>query len=81
LSLQQVSVDIRTIRQQVKKWPLDKRLELVNALWNDIATSDPELGLAPEQLAELHRRLDADDANPDDTLTWESVKRKLMGRP
>ncbi len=38
------------------------------------------LTLSPDQRAELDRRLDAYEANPDDVLTWDEVLRRVRGR-
>ncbi len=56
------------------KLPRDERLALVQALWDSIAADGPHL--TDSQRAELERRADEDDANPDDVIPWEEVKAK-----
>lgn len=49
----------------LKKLPLDERIRLVEDLWDSIASDQNALPLAPEQQAELDRRLDAYEADGD----------------
>ena len=51
----------------------DERLMIVAALWDSIAAEGGSL-LTDAQRAELQRRADEDDANPDDLIPWEQVK-------
>jgi putative addiction module component (TIGR02574 family) len=56
--------------------PVADRIELVEALWESlpIQASAP---ISPEQRAELNRRLDAYEANPEDVLTWNQVLERM----
>ena len=56
----------------------DELLALSEALEQHIHDTRPYTGLSPEHMADLQRRLDDDDANPDEGLPWEEVKR--LGR-
>lgn len=59
--------------------PVADRIQLVEAVWNSL----PEETAAPisaEQRAELNRRLDAYEANPEEVLTWDQVLEQLRGR-
>ena len=50
--------------------------------WDDIAGNPAELDLTPEQLEELHRRLEDHRRNPRPYKTWEEVREELerLGR-
>lgn len=48
---------------KLKQLPLDKRIKLVEDLWDSIAADQNALRLTDEQKAELDRRLDAYDVD------------------
>ncbi len=54
----------------------DELIALSEALEQHILHTRPDTGLSPEHLADLQRRLDDDDANPDEGIPWEEVKRR-----
>lgn len=59
---------------------LEDRIELVKDIWDSVAI---EAGLIPPssaEKAELDRRLAEDDANPDDTIAWETIKEEAQVR-
>jgi putative addiction module component (TIGR02574 family) len=70
--------------ETAKKLPLAERIELAEALWENIAEEGYEPALTPAQAAELDRRLDAHRRNPGAGIPWEQVKvelEKKYGRP
>jgi putative addiction module component (TIGR02574 family) len=69
-----------TFVDTVKRLPLAERIELVEALWESIAQEGYEPPLTPEQAAELDRRLEAHRRNPNDVVSWESIKEDLSSR-
>lgn len=59
---------------------IEERIDLVKDIWDSVAI---EAGLLPPssaEQAELDRRLAEDEANPDDTLTWETIKTEAQTR-
>jgi putative addiction module component (TIGR02574 family) len=59
--------------------PVADRIQLVTAVWDSL----PEETVTPvsdEQRAELNRRLDAYEANPENVLTWNQVLEQLRER-
>lgn len=69
-----------TVRQtlaEIKTWPVEERLDLVQAVWDSIAEQPESLPISDELRAELDRRIAEDDAHPDDVVTWEETLRAL----
>lgn len=59
---------------------IEDRIALVQDIWDSVAI---EAGLLPPsaaEKAELDRRLDEDDASPDNTIAWESIKTEAAKR-
>ncbi|MBX3459668.1 MAG: addiction module protein [Planctomycetes bacterium] len=54
----------------------DEKLQLIDELWNSL-DAEPEIGLTPDQLAEMERRLAWAQANPDKCLTLEEFRKRL----
>jgi putative addiction module component (TIGR02574 family) len=68
------------ILDTAKSLPLSERIELVEALWESIIQEGYEPELTPAQAEELDQRLAAHEKNPDDVVSWETVKADLQGR-
>ena len=56
------------------------RIELAQRVWGNIQENGYDPGLAPEQIAELDRRLADFEANPHTGIPWEQVKAELKER-
>ncbi|MGH8251679.1 MAG: addiction module protein [Steroidobacteraceae bacterium] len=69
------------MNSELRKFPLNERLRLVEDLWDSIAADQNALPLTAEQQSELDRRLDAYEADKDDGRPAEDViaeiRRKL----
>jgi putative addiction module component (TIGR02574 family) len=68
------------IVETVKRLPLAERIELIEALWESVTQEGYEPPLRPEQATELDRRLEAHRRNPNDVVSWESIKEDLSSR-
>lgn len=65
--------------EDLKQLPLSERLQLVEDLWDSIA-SDLESAPLPESLqAEVDRRLEAYLKDPSRSLSLEEVQRRMKG--
>lgn len=60
--------------------PRDERIALARELWASATSEGPPGLLTPKQLAELERRADEDDANPDDVIPREVVSARILNR-
>jgi putative addiction module component (TIGR02574 family) len=64
----------------IDKLTVDERLELVFEIWDSIADNPESTRLTDAQRQELQRRLAEHEANPDDVIPWEQVKREALAR-
>ncbi len=57
--------------------PISDRLQIVEKLWDSIDDAEP-IAFSPEHQAEIDRRLDAHEANPNELLTWDEVYTRAL---
>ena len=57
-----------------------ERIQLVEDIWDSIATVPDAVEMTDEQKAELDRRLEAYQANPSEGISWNELKEKLRQR-
>jgi len=57
-----------------------ERILLVEEIWDRIAAEPASVPLSPEHRAELDRRLDVLEKNPDPGRPWADVRTELLGR-
>ncbi|MBK6675037.1 MAG: addiction module protein [Burkholderiaceae bacterium] len=57
---------------------VDERLALVDEIWASICADAPAFPLSDAQRAELDRRIEDDDAFPDDVIAWDEVKATVL---
>jgi putative addiction module component (TIGR02574 family) len=74
-----MSVDVTRTIDELCALPVDERLKVVTAVWDSLP-EETAVPISPEQRAELNRRLDAYEANPEQVLTWNQVLEQLRGR-
>lgn len=58
----------------------NEKIELAHALWDSIATSPEPLPLSEGMQAELARRIEEYERNPNNVRTLEEVKANLANR-
>ncbi len=64
--------------QELRLLPVAERIQLVKELWDSIAEESPSIDLSPEQIAELDRRLDALEAQPDSGTPWHIARERIL---
>jgi putative addiction module component (TIGR02574 family) len=64
----------------IDKLPVEERLILIGELWDSVADETESLPLSFELKAELDRRLDAADKDPEAGVPWEEVKKDTLAR-
>lgn len=72
----------KSLRKALGELTRDEKLELVEELWDEIATDrDVEPAeLSATQQAELMRRIRELDEDPDRAIPWEVVRERLWKR-
>jgi len=69
-------MDINLALSELTSLPVSDRLRVVESLWDSIEADTP-VSLSPEQRAELDRRIEAHEVNPDELLSWDEVLDRL----
>ena len=64
--------------EQARHLTVDDQIELVAALWDDIAQRNISSLPTEAQKAELDRRLKDHLENPDDVIPWDEVKASVL---
>ena len=64
----------------IDRLPIDERLALVEDLWDSIAADSAALPITEAQRSELQKRIEEDDAKPNDVIPWEQVKASTLAR-
>jgi putative addiction module component (TIGR02574 family) len=70
-----MTVNLKSL--EIERLSIDERLELVEALWDSIASS---AALTDAQREELDRRLADHRQHPDDVMPWPEVKSSISAR-
>ena len=63
---------------KIKELSIEERIMLVEEIWDSIVAEEEMPELTEQQKAELDRRLESYRKNPDESVTWESVKSRLL---
>ena len=63
--------------KEIESWPVDDQIELVQCVWDRLVDSGWQPEVTEEQKAELDRRWQEHEANPDNVVTWESIVEHL----
>jgi putative addiction module component (TIGR02574 family) len=65
---------------QARKLDIGEQIDLVEAIWDGIASRGEVPPLTDVQKAELDRRLAAHLTNPDDVIPWNEVKAAVLAK-
>ena len=71
-------MSLRTLLEEVEKLNPQEKLELVTAVWDNYKQDTLFNELTEEQRAELKRRRKEYLKNPQNVLSWEEVKAKVL---
>jgi putative addiction module component (TIGR02574 family) len=72
-------VSTMTSHEELLALPVADKLDLIELLWDSLRADEKDnLPLPGWHREELDRRLDELEKNPDDSIPWEDVKRRLI---
>jgi putative addiction module component (TIGR02574 family) len=69
-------MDFTSILQEISSWPVDDRVWLVQAVWDDMADDAPADPIEDWE-AELERRHAELEAHPERAVRWEEIDAHL----
>ena len=64
----------------IDRMSIEDQLELVQAIWDNIASSNARLPIGDALRADLDRHLDDHLAKPEDIVSWEEVRTAALAR-
>ena len=64
--------------REIRGLSVEDRIELAEAIWDSVEEDQGDFELTDAQKREIDRRLAAYDANPDDVIPWETVRKRLQ---
>ena len=73
-----MSPSLKTL--DLERLSLDERLQLMEVLWNSIASAVDEMEIPESHKVELERRIAAHEADSTAGSSWEEVKQRLRQR-
>jgi putative addiction module component (TIGR02574 family) len=73
-------MDLKTILAEVQSWSAADRLRLIEEVWDGLPDDDSEPEVTGDLKAELDRRLEALDRNPEEVVAWEVVEARALER-
>jgi putative addiction module component (TIGR02574 family) len=66
-----------TVLEQAMRLSVDEKLGLIAALWDSMAKNPENIPVPDWQMAELKRRIEDQENNPQPGKTWDDVKREI----
>jgi putative addiction module component (TIGR02574 family) len=69
----------KPLLQEIQRLSLDERIELVEAVWDQIADEANELPLSEAHRRLLDERLAAHARAPQDVIPWSQFRAELLG--
>jgi putative addiction module component (TIGR02574 family) len=66
--------------EQLRQLPLEKRLEIIEALWDSVESEFGPVPIPDDILDEADREFEAHLANPSSSIPWEHVRAEMRRR-
>ena len=68
---------MEALLEKALELPIPERIKLVEDIWDSIAVVPDAIRLTEEQMAEIDRRIEDYQANPDKLVPWEEARERL----
>ena len=68
------------LAENLKNLSKSEKLLLINDLWDDIAETEDDFPLSQNTKELLDRRYEAFQANPNEGLPWDEVRKKIQSQ-
>ncbi|ANV83846.1 hypothetical protein AWQ21_05290 [Picosynechococcus sp. PCC 7003] len=68
------------LQQHIKELSLAEKIQLVQDLWDDIATTTDDLPLTQLQIEDLDRRQEQYQTDPTNVSPWSEVQQRILDR-
>jgi putative addiction module component (TIGR02574 family) len=68
----------RRALDEILDLPVAERLRVLDEIWESVVASPELLALPESQRRELERRLKLHLENPDDAISWETIRTRLL---
>ena len=62
----------------IRELSVDERIDLMDLIWDSIAAEPGGMEISDDFKRELDRRLDSMRDSPDDEVSWEEAKRRIL---
>lgn len=72
-------MNITATLNEIVALSIEDRINLVQAIWDSIATDQAYTDLTDMQKQELDRRIADSENNPDNVMTWQEIKASIKG--
>ncbi len=70
-------MDIKETLNKINSLSVEKRIDLVLAIWDSIAVEQSYPDLTEAQQQELDHRISKYEENPENVLTWKQIKTSV----
>jgi putative addiction module component (TIGR02574 family) len=73
-------MDYQSVLNEIETWPIHERILLIQDLCERLARDEYEPALTEEMRAELDRRIEELDRNPELGVPWDEAKARALAR-
>jgi putative addiction module component (TIGR02574 family) len=73
-------MDVQTVFSEINAWPVEDRLRLMERIWDRLVEEGYTPAVTDELRAELDRRCDELDRNPEAAVPWDVVEARALER-
>jgi putative addiction module component (TIGR02574 family) len=64
----------------IDRLPIAERIALIHQIWASVAEALPRVELTEARRQELRERAAGYEANPDDVVSWETIRADALAR-